>query len=232
MIFDPRGIRESIRTELEKMLDFVTGEEAQTATADDIERGLFRRLLKLGAKLLLLFFVTRAQNCSRESLQMEDGRELPYHSEKKRTYFSIFGKLPLWRPYFYEAGAEGRCPLDAELNLGSDCYSDFLREMAEYLGVYVVYNKVTDLLARFLDLRPGLRMNIIGNPGVDKTDFELWSFAVSSINGCSHCVTAHERTLREAGVGREAILEALKAAAIVAGVAQAITAAQTLATVG
>jgi alkyl hydroperoxide reductase subunit D len=38
--------------------------------------------------------------------------------------------------------------------------------------------------------------------------------------------------LREAGVDREAILEALKVAAIVTGVAQAITTAQTLATAG
>jgi alkyl hydroperoxide reductase subunit D len=38
--------------------------------------------------------------------------------------------------------------------------------------------------------------------------------------------------LREAGVSRESILEALKAAAIVAGVAQALTAAKTLAAVG
>ena len=169
MIFNPRDIREGVCTEFEKLLDFVTGEEAQTATADHIERGLFRLLLKLGAKLLLLFFVTRAQNCSREPLQMEDGRELPYHSEKKRTYFSIFGKLPFWRPYFYETGAEGQCPLDAELNLGSDCYSDFLREMSEYLGVYVVYNKVTDLLARFLCLGLSTRViqKIIADDAVD-----------------------------------------------------------------
>jgi alkyl hydroperoxide reductase subunit D len=65
---------------------------------------------------------------------------------------------------------------------------------------------------------------------VDKANFELWSFAVSSINGCGHCVTAHEHTLREAGVDREVILEALKAAAIVTGVAQAISSAQALAT--
>lgn len=78
------------------------------------------------------------------------------------------------------------------------------------------------------DLRPGLRMNIIGSPGVDKANFELWSFAVSSINGCSHCVAAHEHTLRSEGVEREAILEALKAASIVAGVAQAIMTANAL----
>jgi hypothetical protein len=152
MVFNSQDILENIRTEFEKLLDFVTGEKAQTATADHIERGLFRRLLRLGAKLLLLFFVIRAQNSSREPLQMEDGQELPYHSEKKRTYFSIFGKLPFWRPYFYKTGAEGRSPLDAELSLGADRYSDFLREMSEYLGVYAVYNKVTDLQARFFDL--------------------------------------------------------------------------------
>jgi alkyl hydroperoxide reductase subunit D len=45
-------------------------------------------------------------------------------------------------------------------------------------------------------------------------------------------VTAHEHTLREAGVSREGIQESLKAAAIVAGVAQAIVAAQTLTAVG
>ena len=46
-----------------------------------------------------------------------------------------------------------------------------------------------------------LRMNVIGRPGVEKTDFELWSLAVSAINGCGMCVDAHERELRKAGVG-------------------------------
>lgn len=173
MIFNPQYIKESIGTEFEKLLDFVTGEEAQTATADHIERGLFRLLLKLGAKLLLLFFVTRAQNCSREPLQMEDGQELPYHSERKRTYFSIFGKLPFWRPYFYKTGVEGRCTLDAELSLGSDRYSDLLREMAEYLGVYVAYNKAADLQARFFDLNLSTRVfqQIIAADAVDVEAF-------------------------------------------------------------
>ncbi|MGY0481663.1 alkyl hydroperoxide reductase [Mycobacteroides abscessus] len=72
------------------------------------------------------------------------------------------------------------------------------------------------------DLRPGLRMNIIGNPGVDKSEFELWSFAVSTINGCHYCVGSHEKVLREVGLTREQVLEALKIAAIVAGVAQAL----------
>ncbi|OQY16718.1 MAG: hypothetical protein B6I35_15535 [Anaerolineaceae bacterium 4572_32.2] len=158
MTFNSQTIILEIRAEFEKMLDFVTGEEAQIATADRIERGLFRRLLKLGARLLLLFFIIRAKNCSREPLQLEDGHELPYHSEKKRTYFSIFGKIPFWRPYFYKTKAGGQYPLDAELSLGSDRYSDFLRDMSEYLAVYVAYSKDTDLLERFFDLEISTRV--------------------------------------------------------------------------
>jgi hypothetical protein len=157
MTFNSQNIIQEVRAEFERLLDFVTGAEAQTATADRIERGLFRRLLGLGAQLLLLFFVIRAQNCSREPLQKEDGQELPYHAERKRVYSSIFGKIPFWRPYFYKAGV-GEAPLDAELSLGSDRYSDFLRDMTKYLAVYVAYGKDTDLLDRFFDLQLSTRV--------------------------------------------------------------------------
>jgi len=157
MTFNSQDIIQEVRAKFEMMLDFVTGPEAQTATVDHIERCLFRRLLSLGAQLLLLFFVVRSQNCSRETVQKEDGQELPYHAERKRTYFSIFGKIPLWRPYFYQAEV-GEAPLDAELSLGSDRYSDFLREMTEYLAVYVPYGKDTDLLDRFFDLHLSTRV--------------------------------------------------------------------------
>ncbi|MFN2217365.1 MAG: ISKra4 family transposase [Anaerolineae bacterium] len=172
MTFNSQDIIQEVRAKFEMMLDFVTGPEAQTATVDHIERCLFRRLLSLGAQLLLLFFVVRSQNCSRETVQKEDGQELPYHAERKRTYFSIFGKIPLWRPYFYQAEV-GEAPLDAELSLGSDRYSDFLREMTEYLAVYVPYGKDTDLLDRFFDLHLSTRVlqQIIDADAVDVEAF-------------------------------------------------------------
>ncbi|KRR07924.1 alkyl hydroperoxide reductase [Bradyrhizobium jicamae] len=70
-----------------------------------------------------------------------------------------------------------------------------------------------------------LRMNVIANPGVDKADFELWSLAVSAINGCGACMDAHEKALQEAGVGSVAIQAAVRFAAIVQSVAVAIEAA-------
>jgi lipoyl-dependent peroxiredoxin subunit D len=144
----------------------------------------------------------------------------------------------LWGTLLASAAATRNAHVLAEIgaeaadNLSAEAYQAALAA-ASIMGMNNVFYRGRGFLeGRYDDLRAGLRMNVIANPGVDKANFELWSFAVSSINGCSHCVVAHEHTLREAGVSREAILEALKAAAIVAGVAQAIAAAETLAAVG
>ena len=69
-----------------------------------------------------------------------------------------------------------------------------------------------------------LRMNVIANPGVDKVDFELWSLAVSAINGCGACIDAHEKVLRESGVEAGTIQTAVRFAAIIQSVALAIEA--------
>lgn len=74
-----------------------------------------------------------------------------------------------------------------------------------------------------------LRMNIIGNPGVDKADFELWSLAVSAINGCGMCIDAHEAELRKAGLSSAEIQAAVRIAATVQAVAAVLDGEQALA---
>ena len=64
-----------------------------------------------------------------------------------------------------------------------------------------------------------LRMNVIGKPGVEKADFELWSLAVSAINGCGMCIDAHEKVLREHGITAEQVQAAVRIAAVVHAVA-------------
>jgi lipoyl-dependent peroxiredoxin subunit D len=151
---------------------------------------------------------------------------------------TVLNDEQLWGTLLASAAATRNTQVLAEIGaeaadyLSSEAYQAALGA-ASIMGMNNVFYRGRGFLdGKYDDLRPGLRMNIIANPGVDKANFELWSFAVSSINGCSHCVAAHEHTLREAGVEREAILEALKVAAIVSGVAQAITTAQTLAAAG
>ena len=119
---------------------------------------------------------------------------------------------------------------EAADTLSAEAYNAALGA-ASIMGMNNVFYRGRGFLdGKYDDLRPGLRMNIIGNPGVDKTDFELWSLAVSAINGCEHCVAAHDDVVRKAGLTKEQAFEAVKVAATVQGVAQAIFAAETLAT--
>lgn len=74
----------------------------------------------------------------------------------------------------------------------------------------------------FAQVKFGLRMNIIAKPGVEKSDFELWALAVSSINGCEACVTSHDKVVRQEGLTKEQVWEAVKVAGTVSGVAQAV----------
>lgn len=67
-----------------------------------------------------------------------------------------------------------------------------------------------------------LRMNVIGNPGIAKADFELLALAVSAINGCGTCVASHERQLRNHGLTREAVQSAVRIAATVHAVARVL----------
>ena len=154
------------------------------------------------------------------------------------TRTTVLTEEQLWGTLLASAAATRNTQVLAEIgaeaadNLSAEAYHAALAA-ASIMGMNNVFYRGRGFLqGQYDDLRPGLRMNIIANPGVHKANFELWSFAVSSINGCPDCLSAHEHTLREAGVSRGTIFEALKVAAIVAGVAQAITAAQTLATVG
>ena len=148
MSFNTEEIVQNIRSEFETMLESV--QESDERTADRMERALFKQLLGLGAQMMLLFFQVRAAQMARTPLQTVTGDELPYHSEKKRDYYSIFGKLAVARPYFYASGLSGVSPLDQELSLGNDCYSDLVREIAEYLGVDVTYGKVGQIFQRLL----------------------------------------------------------------------------------
>jgi hypothetical protein len=153
MTFNSDQIIQEVYAEFEQMIDFVTNEAAYKATADQIERGLFTRLLRMGYQLLMLFFAMRSQMSGRDHWVTPDGERLPYHQDRKRNYGSIFGKIPIWRPYFYRKGAGSACPLDAELSLGEDSYSDMVRELAEYLGVYGVYHKAAEILERIFGLQ-------------------------------------------------------------------------------
>jgi len=98
------------------------------------------------------------------------------------------------------------------------------RAAASIMGMNNIYYRFTHLVGNdeYSKLPAKLRMNVIGSPGIDKTDFELYSLAVSAINGCGACVAAHERVVRQAAVSAEAVQSAVRIAAVIHGVAVAL----------
>ena len=103
-------------------------------------------------------------------------------------------------------------------------YINGARAAASIMGMNNIYYRFLHLVEdpEYAQMPARLRMNVIGNPGIDKQDFELLSIAVSAINGCGTCVASHERTLRKHGLGREAVQSAVRIAATVHAVARVL----------
>jgi alkyl hydroperoxide reductase subunit D len=95
---------------------------------------------------------------------------------------------------------------------------------AAIMGMNNVYYRALHLMknAEYRTLPARLRMNILANPGVDKIDFELWSFAVSAINGCGLCLDSHEAELKKHAVPTANIHTALRIAAVVNAVSHVL----------
>ncbi|MCZ2526835.1 alkyl hydroperoxide reductase [Streptomyces sp. NPDC059506] len=119
---------------------------------------------------------------------------------------------------------------EARENLSPEAYTA-AKAAAAVMAMNNVYYRTRHLLSdpEYGTLRAGLRMNVIGNPGVEKVDFELWSLAVSAINGCGQCLDSHEQVLRKAGVERDVIQEAFKIAAVIQAVGATLDAEGVLA---
>ena len=102
-----------------------------------------------------------------------------------------------------------------------DAHVNAARAAAAIMGMNNIYYRFLHLVedGEYQTLPARLRMNVIGNPGIDKLDFELLSLAVSAVNGCGMCITSHERKLREGGVSREQIQSAVRIASVIDAVA-------------
>ncbi|GAB5469959.1 MAG: alkyl hydroperoxide reductase [Rhodospirillales bacterium] len=92
---------------------------------------------------------------------------------------------------------------------------------AALMSMNNVYYRFTHLVgdSAYQKLPARLRMNAMSQPGVDKVDFELWSLAVSAVNGCGLCIEAHERELKAKGATKVQVQDAVRIAATLHAVA-------------
>ena len=136
-----------------------------------------------------------------------------------------------WGAFVASAHAAGAPSVIAAVEAGATAagLSDEARTAAKaaaaIMGMNNIYYRATHLLTNkeYATLPARLRMNVLANPGVDKADFELWSTAVSAVNGCGMCLDAHEAELKKHGVTAQQIQGALRIAAVVNAVSQVLT---------
>jgi alkyl hydroperoxide reductase subunit D len=101
---------------------------------------------------------------------------------------------------------------------------------ASVMGMNNIYYRFTHLVGGDYATMPAkLRMNVIGKPGVEKVDFELWSLAVSAINGCGMCMESHEKVVLHGGLTKEQVQAAVRIASVVHATAVTMDAEEALA---
>jgi alkyl hydroperoxide reductase subunit D len=97
---------------------------------------------------------------------------------------------------------------------------------ASIMAMNNIYYRFTYMASRpdYKTMPAKLRMNVIGAPGIEKADFELFSLAVSVVNGCGMCIDAHDTVLAQHGVGADKIQAAARIAAVVHAVSRTLQA--------
>jgi alkyl hydroperoxide reductase subunit D len=68
----------------------------------------------------------------------------------------------------------------------------------------------------------GLRMNRLAQPATNTVDFELFSLAVSAINGCEMCIRAHEKAVIDGGLTPDHVNDTVRIAATMQATAVAL----------
>ena len=94
---------------------------------------------------------------------------------------------------------------------------------ASVMAMNNIYYRFAHLVSdqEYLSMPAKLRMNFISNPGIDKVDFELYSLAVSAINGCGLCIDSHVKQI-STSVNKKSIQHTIRIAATINAVAQSI----------
>lgn len=94
---------------------------------------------------------------------------------------------------------------------------DAAKAAAAIMGMNNIYYRFHHLSSneKYSTLPAKLRMNVLRSHGVDHNDFELWSLAVSAINGCGKCVDSHENVVRQKGVTEETIAAVIRVCSVV-----------------
>lgn len=91
------------------------------------------------------------------------------------------------------------------------------RTAAAIMSMNNVFYRFRHLVGKpgYTQLPARLRMNRLAKPRTSKADLELFSLAVSAVNGCESCVQSHEDVVLTHGLTEQQVHDAIRIAATV-----------------
>jgi alkyl hydroperoxide reductase subunit D len=94
---------------------------------------------------------------------------------------------------------------------------DAAKTIAAIMGMNNIWYRFHHLSSnpKYATMPARLRMSGLRGHGVEDADVELWSLAVSAVNGCAKCVDAHEKVVREKGVTEETVAAAIRVTSVI-----------------
>jgi hypothetical protein len=137
------------RKEFDGLLEIIERGIKEQQALHEVERSLFRGLLRLGYHLLCHFLMRKGVGDEGVALRLGDGRVLLRDEVKSRPYRSIFGEVEIPR-YVYGTGKETQAPLDAQLNLPEWKYSYLLQDWGLGFATGEAYREVQKILDKIL----------------------------------------------------------------------------------
>ena len=147
------------------------------AAAHEVERHLFREVLRLGFLLLGYFFKLLGPGDQGERVELEDGRALKrLDGMRTRRYWSVFGEFELSRHVYgeRERQAQEYVPLDARLQLPEGAYSYLWQEWSQGLAVEFAFEQVAEVLDRVLGWKTGVSALERINRSMAESAAEYW----------------------------------------------------------
>ena len=139
--------------EVREIIDFLQTAFQEGHAAHQVEKGLWRRVLKLGRYAFEMYLALFGDGDAGERVRLQDGREVRrIDALHRREYQSVFGLFELNRAvYGTRAGQKIEyVPLDERLQLPQGKHSYLLQDWDQGLAVEMPYAPVSTTMARML----------------------------------------------------------------------------------
>jgi alkyl hydroperoxide reductase subunit D len=134
------------------------------------------------------------------------------HHELARTV-ALACAIALRSPALVEALKEG-----GGLALGRIAAAETAAGLMAMNNVYYRFRHLSGV-PEYTTTPAGLRMSGLARQDIPKPEFELLCLAVSALNACESCIKSHDKAVRDAGLTAANVLDAVRLASSLAGVA-------------